>query len=721
MKLVHCWIEHPVRRIDQPFTYQSDFSLECGMRVQIDFNNRIVTGFVEDIDETDETDEEVTERLGFTPKKIDAVLDQESLITPELHELAMWMRETTLSTAISCFQAMLPSKVKPVSSGSRAVQEKWVRLTDAEVSLTPKQLEAYLYVKDNQPLKYSLLRKKYPNQARALAEKNAVEVFEKEREAESREGKYCESPFILNQEQQKAYDEIRSSDDPVFLVHGVTGSGKTELYLRLAADVLNEGAQVLILVPEISLTPQMIRRVSERFGADLAIYHSGLNAQEKYEQYRKVKTGRASVVVGTRSAVFLPFQKLGLIVMDEEHDSSYKQENQPAYHCRDIAVWRGAWHHCPVILGSATPSLESYARAVKNVYHLITLNSRINQTLPEVTVIPLRESMKKGQSYIISDPLRDKIRSRLEAHRQVILLLNRRGYSNMLRCRSCQEAVVCPHCDIAMSYHHDEKVMKCHTCGTTMPVPRICPGCGQKAGFTSYGYGTQKLEMELQKMFPEAKLLRMDADTTSRKNAHEKILSDFGEGRADILLGTQMIAKGLDYPNVTLVGILNGDEGLSRTDYRSCEMTFDLLMQATGRSGRAKEAGEVVYQVFDPGHYAVQCAVNNDYRTFFAKEMQFRHAGMYPPYTYMIALTVSGAAQKEVLKTALWLRNNLTGNYKTIGIIELLKIQDRFRSRIILKGQHLDEMRSDIRKLFDTDEYKKAGDIRIDVNPMTLD
>lgn len=695
--------------------------LECGTRVQIDFNHRPVTGFVEDFEETGETEKEAAERLGFTPKKIDAVLDQESLITPELHELAMWMRETTLSTAISCFQAMLPSKIKPVSSGKKAVSEKWVRLSDAETVLTPKQLEAYLYVKENQPVRYSLLRSKYPNQARALVEKNAVDIFEKEKEAGDTGGSGNDSPFVLNEEQQRAYDEIRGSSDPVFLVHGVTGSGKTELYLRLAANALSQGSQVLILVPEIALTPQMIARVSDRFGAGLAIYHSGLNAQEKYEQYRMVKTGRASVVVGTRSAVFLPFRKLGLIVMDEEHDSSYKQENQPAYHCRDIAVWRGAWHRCPVILGSATPSLESYARAVRHVYHLIRLSSRINQTVPQVTVIPLKESMKKGQSYIISDPLKNKIRSRLDAHQQVILLLNRRGYSSMLRCRSCLEAVVCPHCDIAMSYHHDEKVMKCHTCGTSMPVPSVCPKCGQKSGFMSYGYGTQRLEAELQGMFPDARMLRMDADTTARKNGHEKILTAFGQGKADILLGTQMIAKGLDYPNVTLVGILNGDEGLSRTDYRSCEITFDLLMQAGGRSGRAKEAGEVVYQVFDPGHYAVQCSVKNDYETFFVREMQFRHAGMYPPYTYLIALTVSGLKRNEVEKTALWLKNSLNGSYKTIGVIELLKIQDRIRSRIILKGRDLDEMRSDIRKLFDTDEYKKAGDIRIDVNPITLD
>lgn len=721
MYLISCWIEHPVRQIDQPFTYTSDEPAECGMRVRVNFAHREVTGFVESCEETDETPEQAEARLHCRLKPVLSVLDQESLITPELHDLALWMKDTTLSTTISCFQAMLPGKIKPITSNARVVMEHWAVLSEGEFSLTPKQLEAFQYVKNHQPLRYSDLRKQYPNQARALIEKGAIHLETKEKEAVETVSEHPSEPLPLTKDQQSVYDEIRTSPDMVFLLRGVTGSGKTEVYLHLAEDALSEGRQVLILVPEISLTPQMIERVSSRFGTELAIYHSGLNPQEKYEQYRMVRSGRARVVVGTRSSVFLPFQNLGLIVMDEEQDTSYKQENQPAYHCRDIAIHRGAYHHCKVVLGSATPALESYARALKHVYHLVTLDHRINDTLPEVTIIPLKEAMKRGESYILSNELKQKIQERLALHQQVILLLNRRGYSTSLRCCACQEVLMCPHCDLALSYHRQERLLKCHTCGYQMRVPAVCPSCGAREGYSAYGFGTEKLEQEVQAAFPEASILRMDADTTGRKNAHAKILNAFGRHEADILLGTQMIAKGLDYPDVTLVGILNGDEGLSRTDYRSCELTFDLLMQASGRSGRSEEPGEVVLQVFDPDHYAVQCAAHQDYDTFFAKEMQFRHAGMYPPYTYLIAITVSDADEAAGNRTALWLKNSLHGTYKTIGVITLLKIQDRFRFRILLKGRDLEEMRKDVRALFRTEEYRKAKDIRIDVNPMTLD
>ena len=407
--------------------------------------------------------------------------------------------------------------------------------------------------------------------------------------------------------------------------------------------------------------------------------------------------------------------------MDEEHDTSYKQENQPAYHCRDVALWRGKYHHCPVVLGSATPSLESYARAVRKVYHLILMNERINMTLPEISIVDIRKAMQEGQSYILSDELIGELRNCLDRKQQAILLLNRRGYHSVIRCRSCQTALKCPHCDIAMSWHRDEHLLKCHTCGTVMRVPKACPECGSTAGFAAFGFGTQKLEAELQEKFPAAGVLRMDADTTGRKNSHEKILKAFGNGEADILLGTQMIAKGLDYPNVTLVGIINGDEGITRTDFRSCELSFDLLMQASGRSGRSEYPGKVILQVFDPEHYAVQCAEQQDYDTFFVQEMRYRHAGMYPPYTYMISLTVSSDTQDKADRDAYIVRQALNGNYKTIGVLTLLKINDRFRSRVLLKGQDLDEMRRDVRAFLGSPEGSRIKDLRIDVNPLVLD
>ncbi len=721
MKIVQCWIEHPIRSIDRTFTYRTELPLERGSRVVVDFNHRDVIGFVDEVIETSETLNEAENRIGYQIKEIKKVVDENSLLTDELSDMALWLKETTLSTTISCYQAILPQKLKPKGSMKPVVKEKWVRVTDVQASLTPKQLEAYLYVQTKGEMLYSDLRKMYPSIASKLIEKGVIAKFEKEKEAKDFENTDHSNFYELTTDQQNALDEICSTDDEVYLLKGVTGSGKTEIYMRLALQAIENGKQVLFLVPEIGLTPQMISRVSSRFGNKLAIYHSGLNDQEKYEQYQRVKNGKARIVVGTRSAVFLPFDDLGLIVLDEEHDTSYKQDNQPCYHCRDVAVYRGKYHHCKVILGSATPSLDSYARARKNVYHLVEMNSRIHTTLPDITTVSLKNAIRNGESYIITDTLRNKIQERLENHEQVILLLNRRGYTTQLRCKSCQEVVMCPHCDLALSYHKDDRMLKCHSCGTMIPVPRTCPKCGSTAGYQTAGYGTQKLEEEVRHLFPQSRVLRMDADTTTRKNSHKNIFESFGNYEADILLGTQMIAKGLDYPRVTLVGVLNGDEGLARTDFRSCEMTFDLLTQAAGRSGRSDRKGEVVFQVFDETHYAIQCAAKQDYEAFYAQEMRFRHAGMYPPYSYMIAITVYGKTQQDADQTAFHLKESLNGDFKTIGVLFLLKISDRYRDRIILKGKNLDEMRKAVRELLEKDKMIKGKDIRIDVNPMTLD
>lgn len=476
----------------------------------------------------------------------------------------------------------------------------------------------------------------------------------------------------------------------------------------------------MILVPEIALTPQMIERVSARFSNALAIYHSGLNPQQKYEQWKLVRSGEARIVVGTRSAVFLPFQDLGLIVMDEEHDGSYKQDVQPCYHARDIAIQRGIYHHCKVILGSATPSLDSYARALRNVYHLIEMKERINETLPNIQIVEMKKAIQNGESFILSNALKDKMQRQLQQGKQVILLLNRRGFHTQLRCKSCNEVIRCPHCDLAMSYHRQIKKMKCHTCGTEIYVPKVCPHCGGREGFTTFGYGTERLEQEVKEIFPQYHVLRMDADTTSRKDSHSKILKAFGNHEADILLGTQMIAKGLDFPDVTLVGILNGDEGLNRTDFRSAEMTFDLLMQASGRSGRADSNGEVVLQVFDANQFVIQCVQKQNYLRFFQNEMNFRKAGQYPPYTYLISITVFSTSQSKVDSTSLLIKNSLVGNFKVIGVVSLLKIKDRYRSRIILKGKNLDEMRHSIQTVLLNEELDLNA-IKIDVNPMILD
>lgn len=720
MNIINCWIEHPIRNLDRTFTYCYNDMIEQGVRVVVNFNNQKLVGFVESVEESDKTQKELSEALGYQVKEIIEVLDEEPLITNELHKLAMWMKDYTLSTTISCFQAMLPSKIKPSTTDQKVVMEDFVKVSNTTCDLTVKQLEAFQFVSEFGVMRYSTLRKQYPNQALALIEKGALVRFQKEKEAILQESIHKSEPLPLTSLQQKVFDDILKSDDMVYLLRGVTGSGKTEVYLQLASDALRKGKQVLILVPEISLTPQMIERVSSRFDTGLAIYHSGLNAQEKYEQYKLVKQGRARIVVGTRSSVFLPFSDLGLIVMDEEHDSSYKQDVQPCYHCRDIAIWRGKYHNCKVLLGSATPTLESYARALKGVYHLEVMDQRINETRPTVTIVPLKEAIENGESYIITKTLYDKMYFALERKEQIILLLNRRGFHARLRCNSCKETVLCPHCDLAMAYHQKDNTLKCHTCGTSMPVPFVCPSCKQKTTFSTYGFGTQRLEQEVQNLFQDARLIRMDRDTTTKKNAHEKLLKKFGNHEADILIGTQMIAKGLDFENVTLVGIINGDEGLTRTDFRSCEDTFDLLMQASGRAGRKDKPGEVILQVFDPDHYAVQCAASGNYDAFFVQEMQFRKMGMYPPYTYLLAITFSGKNEKDVNDTAIQFMNELEGPFKVLGVSTLLKIKDLYRSRVLLKGKDLDELRQAVKRLLESEGKLYTKDLRIDVNPTSL-
>lgn len=719
MYIIECWVEHPIIKLDQLFTYLSDVKVDRGCRVGIDFNHQQIIGFVENCYETSEKHQEVEQRLGMSLKFIKQVIDERSLITDELHDLALWMAHETLSPVISCFQTLLPSKIKPASGNRKVVMERWIRAVDVEVSLTPKQAMAYEALVDKD-WKYSDFLKEYKSVVKALIDKGAAQCFEMEKQVVFDQESSTVGMQELTVLQKKTYDEILTASQQVVLLHGVTGSGKTEVYLHLAKKVIEEGKQVLFLVPEISLTPQMVNRVKSRFGSQVAIYHSGLNAQEKYEQYQSVKLHQVSVVVGTRSAVFMPFENLGLIIMDEEHDTSYKQDKAPSYHCRDIAIHRASFFNCKVVLGSATPSLETYARAVKQVYGLTQMNERINHQLPVIEVVDMKEVLRKNKNSILSDVLKKELSDCLANGKQAILLLNRRGFHAQLICKHCQEPLICPHCETTMTYHAAEKVMKCHLCDTTLRVPRVCPSCKSSDGFTGIGYGTQRLEQELQGCYPDARILRMDADTTSRKAAHEKLLKAFGNKEADILVGTQMIAKGLDYPDVTLVGVLNADAGLSRSDYRSSELTYDLITQASGRSGRSEVEGKVVLQVMDPEDYAVMSAIHQDYREFFVKEMNYRKIAKYPPYYYLIEIIVRNR-NKETAKVSVdKIKEVLEGDFIIVGPGELLKQADFYRYRILMKGKNLDLMKEAARKVVAIKKKDKSS-ISIDIEPMVLE
>ncbi|AYW46270.1 primosomal protein N' [Tetragenococcus koreensis] len=502
--------------------------------------------------------------------------------------------------------------------------------------------------------------------------------------------------LALNQEQQQAVTAVLAAEekanDDVFLLEGITGSGKTEVYLQTISTVLDKGKTAIMLVPEIALTPQMVERFKSRLGEAVAVLHSGLSQGERYDEWRKIERGEAQVVVGARSAIFAPLENIGVIIVDEEHESSYKQDEAPRYHARDLAIWRGNYHHCPVVLGSATPSLESRARAQKNVYQLLLLRKRADPAanLPSIEVVDLKEEYERKNTSNFSQDLQNKIADRLEKKEQSVLMLNRRGYSSFVMCRDCGYVLPCPNCDISLTLHMDTKTMRCHYCGHEERIPQHCPECGSNK-IRYYGTGTQKVQEELQELFPTARILRMDVDTTRRKGAHEQILQKFGAQEADILLGTQMIAKGLDYPNITLVGVLNADTALNLPDFRASEHTFQLLTQVAGRAGRAKKAGEVLIQTFNPEHHAIVLAQKQDYETFYEQEMFLRHQSSYSPYYFTVKITCSHqeeqvAAKKmfqigQVVKTGLSPESILLGPTPA----SIARVKNRYQYQMVIK------------------------------------
>ncbi|MED3875454.1 primosomal protein N' [Lysinibacillus capsici] len=537
----------------------------------------------------------------------------------------------------------------------------------------------------------------------------------------------------LTSEQQVALQAITTAMDQqiaqTFLLHGVTGSGKTEVYLQAIQKVLEEGKEAIMLVPEISLTPQMTERFRSRFGEMVAVMHSGLSVGEKYDEWRKIQQGKVKVVVGARSAIFAPFTNIGLIILDEEHESTYKQEDSPRYHARDVAIWRSEFYNCPIILGSATPALESFARAKKGVYKLLSLKHRaLHQALPTVFIADMREELRQGNRSMFSQSLIEAIRLRLEKKEQMVLFLNRRGYSSFVLCRDCGTVVQCPNCDISLTYHRTTEKLKCHYCGYEEHVPQICPQC-QSDHIRYFGTGTQKVEEELYKLFPEARVLRMDVDTTKHKGAHEEILETFGAGHADILLGTQMIAKGLDFPNITLVGVLSADTSLHLPDYRAAERTFQLLTQVSGRAGRHDKLGEVIIQTYTPEHYAIELAKTQEYEPFYEREMFLRRRSNYPPYYFVALIQLSHEdvmmAAEYAGRVADWLRGNLSNQVAIIGptTASIARLQNRYRYQCLIKYKiepNLIPVLQRLLAMYRAEWIKQGILMTVDLDPSTI-
>ena len=575
----------------------------------------------------------------------------------------------------------------------------------------------------------SHLRERYSADIlRFFQENGLIEVWEKEvsRLQAFFNGVEASQPLALNPEQEIAQREILSQigqEAQTYLLQGVTGSGKTEVYLQVIEGVLQKGKTAIMLVPEISLTPQVTRRFVSRFGQQVAILHSGLSDGEKYDEWRKIESGQARVVVGARSAIFAPLKNIGVIIIDEEHEATYKQESNPRYHARDVAKLRAQYHKAALVLGSATPSLETRARASRGLYGLLRLTQRANPQahLPQVEVVDFRDYLGQQENGNYTPVLLEKIRQTLDRKEQVVLLLNRRGYSSFVMCRDCGSVDECPNCDISLTLHMDTRSMQCHYCGFQKAIPRICPSCSSPS-IRYYGTGTQRAFEELQDLFPDARILRMDVDTTRKKGSHENLLQAFGQGEADILLGTQMIAKGLDFPNVTLVGVLNADTALNLPDFRSSERTFQLLTQVAGRAGRAEKPGQVLIQTYNPNHYAIRFAQEQDYEGFYEYEMGIRRSMAYPPYTFTVGLTLSHALEDLTVKKAYeivgFLRENLSDKIQILGPTPkpIARTHNLFHYQILLKYRREDRLEAVLNAILDWSQARENKDLRLSID-----
>ena len=719
---INVLIETKVKTNDMTFTYYVPSNIAnnlIGKRVLVSFSNRVVQGFV--IEYTNKP-------LDYEVKQIVKVVDEEPVLNEELLNLGKFMSKKYLCSLICTYQTMLPKALK----ANHKVDEKvktiiYVKLNE-NVSYKDIKIQSQLKIIEllkntDEVLKSSIKSK---SSLKKLIEKEIVLEYSKEVYREVKTSSNDEK-INLTEAQKNVALEIKKSLDKskTILLYGVTGSGKTEVYIDVVKEVLKQGKEALILVPEISLTPQITARFKGIFGNDIAILHSSLSDGERYDEFRKIKRKEVKVVIGARSAIFAPLTNIGIIIIDEEHSESYKQENNPRYNTLDIARQRSINYNCPLILGSATPTIESFARAKKGYYDYLELNKRVNEKpLPKVTIIDMKNEIRKGNK-TFSGVLLSKIKDRLDKKEQVMLLLNRRGYSNYLTCPNCGYVFKCPNCDITLTYHKTSGMMRCHYCGYANNKKDVCPNCKEKE-IRQLGSGTQKIEEQIKEIFKEARVLRMDADTTSKKGSHHKIINEFNSGNYDILVGTQMIAKGLNFPNVTLVGVINGDSSLNIPNFRSSEHTFSLLDQVIGRAGRAKKEGEAIIQTFNPKHYSILYASTHDYKSFFNKEIAIRKKLNYPPYCFITLIKVSSKdfnyGINEAKKISLFLRKNLSNTTNILGpsIASVLKVNNNYNFQVILKYKKDEKLYPALNSLIKLYEGNSKIKVELDFDPINL-
>lgn len=692
--------------LDKVFQYRVPLSLReqiiTGSQVIVPFGkgNRATKGYVIELkSEADYDKSKIKEIFSVVPGGV--------CVESQLIQVASFLKYQYGSSMARALRTVLPVKAK-IKRKERVTLRLLIGREQAEEYLDLWQRRHYtamaslmerLLQKDEITKEEAIKECKVPlKKIRDLEQKGLISMSTSVVYRNPFEGlKMAEKKILLNEQQRQLHEEFcedyRQGIRHTYLLYGVTGSGKTEVYIALIEEMIAQKKQSIVLIPEISLTFQTVKRFYERFGDRIAVLHSKMSAGEKSDAAERARLGDADVIIGARSALFAPAKNLGLIIIDEEHDSAYKSDTSPKYHARETAIYRAGLAGASVVLGSATPSVESYARALRGEYILWRLDKRPgNARLPDVSVVNLKEEFARGNRSIFSEVLEEKIRERLKKKEQIILFLNRRGFAGFVSCRSCGKAVKCPHCDVTLTYHRNGK-LKCHYCGYEIPYVKKCPYC--KSNYVAaFGLGTEKVEAALLQLFPGVSVLRMDADTTRKKHGHEKILETFSKGEADILIGTQMIVKGHDYANVTLVGILAADLSLYGQDYRSGENTFQLLCQAAGRAGRGEKTGEVVIQTYSPEHYAITQAANQSYEGFFQEEYAYRKMMGYPPCGHMLVILIQSSDEKECILGQMRIQKIIEksqyGEEEAVQILNpgkaaIGKIKDIHRSVLYLK------------------------------------
>ena len=728
MLVVELLIEYSALSLDREFTYVYNGSkkIRPGFRVLIDFNGNEVVGYVLKVEESNKSKEALEEEKGFIINEIKDVIDEMPLLNDELLELVDEIKEYYLSSKISVLQTMLPPSLSPRHSTLKAPKiayNTYLEIdNDSEEGLTHKQIEILRLIRDEGRVLKSEL--KSPSIVKKLLELKRIKEVKEEKRRLVLPTYEEEVIKELSSDQKKVIQEFNESHDDIYLLQGVTGSGKTEVYLSLSEQVIKEGKTVIMLVPEISLTPRMNEYFIKRFSSKVAILHSELTPAEKYDEYRKIANGDISVVVGARSAIFAPLKNIGLIILDEEHVESYKQDTPPFYHAREVAFMRGKRNHAKVLLGSATPSLDSRARAQQGLYHLLKLEKRINkQPLPKTTIVNMLDYHNIDRdSSIFSLKLRASLKRVLASNEQAILLLNRRGFSTTVSCRSCGHVFRCPNCDIALTYHKKDNMLKCHHCDYVEILEDKCPECGSKY-LSKTGFGTERIEAEVNRLFPEARTLRLDSDSAKVRTRIAKTIEAFSNHEADILIGTQMIAKGHDFPLVTLVGVVLADIGLNMPNYRSSERTFQLVTQAVGRSGRQDRVGEAIIQTYMPDHYAITLAARQNYDVFYRYEMDNRKKTYFPPYCYLASIMISSKSEERCIEEAINISKLLNAKFEDKGVIlgptsPYVAFQKNNHLRVLLvKFRDINLSKFILKSIINVQSRKSNVNILINIDP----